>query len=159
MSGKAFGCAAEARNEAKATRAFLQQVMDDNPTIAARVRRTFSGTMKSVVMPVVQAAPPPPPLPPLELPRNLSQTGSNYTIPLEKLAELEQQIRDRDLQQRERDAEERGKQQLLLAQTAALAAQTAASKERRDKWTWTLGILAFIGGAVAYALSHISLHP
>ena len=158
MAGKAFGAASEASREAKATRSFLQQVMDDNPTIAARVKRTVSGSLKAVPLPIV-SAPPPPPLPPLELPRNASQTGSSYTIPLDTLKKLEEQIRDRDVQQRERDAEERGRQQLLLAQANALAAQQAASKERRDRWTWILGIVAFIGGGVAYALAHLSVHP
>ena len=157
MSGKAFSAASEARSESKATRVFLQQVMEDNPAIAAKVRRTMSGTMKAVT--VLSVPPPPPPMPPLELPRNASQTGSNYTIPLETLAKLEQQIRERDAQQRERDAKELGKQEVLVAQANALATQQTSDKAQREKWAFVMGALMFIGGAVAYALSHISVHP
>ena len=152
MSGKAFG-------EAQATRKYVQQLIEEHPIISAKAKRTLSGSMKAVSIPVVAAPPPPPPLPPLELPRNASQTGSNYTIPLDVLAKLEQQLRDRDVQQRERDAEERGKQAVIVAQANALAAQQAADKARRDRWTFILGVLAFIGGGAAYALSHLSIHP
>jgi hypothetical protein len=159
MAGKAFGAANEARNESRATKAYLVQVLEDNPTVAAKVRKTMSGTMKSVAVPVLSVPSPPPPMPPLELPRNASQTGSNYTIPLDVLAKLEAQLRDRDVQQRERDAKELGKQEALVAQANASAAQQANEKAKREKWTFIMGVLIFIGGAAAYALSHVSLHP
>ena len=157
MSGKAFSAATEARNESKATKAFLIQVMDDNPNIASRVKRTMSGTMKAVT--VVSVPPPAPPLPPLELPRNASQTGTNYTIPLETLKKLEEQIRERDIQQKERDAEERGKQAVLVAQANALAAEQAATKAARDKWLFVFAVLSIVGTAVAFAIGHLSIHP
>lgn len=157
MSGKAFAAAGEASKEAKSTRVFLQQLMDDNPTIAARVKRSMSGTMKSVTIPV-SLPPPAPPLPPIEMPRNASLTGSSYTIPLTKLAELEEQLRERDAKQRERDAEERGKRELLVAQAAALATEQAESKVTRDKWLFILAIAATIGSIITYAIGHFSVH-
>jgi hypothetical protein len=160
MSGKAFGAAVEARNESRATKAYLMQVLEDNPTIAAKTKRSMSGTMKSVAIPIMSVPPPPPPMPPLELPRNVSQTGTNYTIPLETLARLEQQIRDRDAQQKERDAKELGKQEALVAQANAFAAKQAEDKAKREKWTFIMGVLVFVGGGVGWALSHFSLlHP
>jgi hypothetical protein len=160
MSGKAFAAAMEASKESKATKAFIVQVMEDNPTIAARVKRSMSGTMKAVTIPAVMSVPPPtPPLPPIELPRNASETGTNYTIPLPLLAKLEAEMRERDIQQREREAKEQGKAELLVAQANALAAEQALAKTRREKLTVVLTTLAFIGGAIAYALSHVSLHP
>ena len=159
MAGKAFSEASGAKQESIATRKFVQQMLEDNPALYVKAKRTVSGSLKAVPAPVILSVPPPPP--PIEMPQNRSQTNSNFTVPLEIFETLKKQIEESQRISAEREAAERARGDLLLQQRQEREAELAEADATRKKWTFiigtALGVLTLIGGGIAYFIQH--WHP
>jgi hypothetical protein len=159
MAGRAFSEASAAKQESIATRKFVQQMLEDNPALYVKAKRTVSGSLKAVPAPVILSVPPPPP--PVEMPANRSPTGSNFTVPLEVIENLKKQIEESQRISSEREAAERARGDLLLQQRQEREIELAEADATRKKWTFivgtTVGVLTLIGGGIAYFIQH--WHP
>jgi hypothetical protein len=159
MAGKAFGEASAAKQEAITTRKFVQQMLEDNPALYVKAKRTVSGTLKAVPAPVILSVPPP--APPVVVPENRSPTGSNFTVPLEVIETLKKQIEESQRIASEREAAERARGDLLLQQRQERDDELAEADAFRKKWTFiigtTVGVLGLLGAAATYLLQH--WHP
>jgi hypothetical protein len=136
LAGKAFGDAGRAYETAQKTHGYLLQLVDQNPSIAARVTRTMSGSMKAVLAQQ-------PSLPPVQIPENASKSGVHYTIPMEKLEKLEREIRDRE-------AAEKGAKE-------ALAQLAVRAEEQRKRLAFWLAVVVAAAGGIGWASAHLPL--